>query len=69
VEILGRESDPKNHEFRTVRVKVVAGPHVRAFEGHDNDGSWSAAASDAAKQIRKWVAANYSVFTAPRKTP
>lgn len=59
VEILGRESDPKNREIRTVRVKVTAGSHVRAFEGHDDDGSWSAAANDVAAQIRRWVAANY----------
>jgi len=69
VEVLSRTADPKDRDIRTVRVKVSSGPHSQVFEGRDDDGSWTRAAGDAAKQIRKWIALNYALFTAPKKTP
>ena len=64
IEILGRSVDPKDHDVRTVRAKVTAGPHSRVFEGHNDDGSWGDAARDAAKQARAWVVNNRAVFAA-----
>jgi hypothetical protein len=65
IEILNRESDPKDHRLKSVQVRAKAAGHSQVFVGRDDDDHWGAAAVDAAKQVRAWAIANYATFSAP----
>lgn len=59
IEVLGREMDAKDSDLRTVHLRVSVGSYVQMVDGLDDDSDWSDAAGNAAKQIRRWIYANY----------